>query len=260
MDIEYGANLAITDVKASDAGFEVTGYASTFGNMDAGGDVMMRGAFDHTLASGRPVRFLNAHRLDQVIGVAKSLKPDDKGLLGTFKISKTSLGEDVHTLLKDGALDSFSIGYIPTDVEFDDAGTRLLKSVDLLEVSVVALPMNDRATVTRVKSKADQLQDLMKLDTDEPFEDLLAQIAGWTKTGANAADALLARRAAEQRKLSDGHLDAIAHLLAETKDSLERFDAILRAHRAAAEAQAGDMKLRWELRRRVHAWRATGVA
>ncbi|HKC98924.1 MAG TPA: HK97 family phage prohead protease [Methylomirabilota bacterium] len=156
MDTEYGALFKIDDVKQSDSGgWEVAGYASTYGNLDAGGDVVMRGAFDSSIEAEHKVRFLYAHRTDQVLGLPKSLKSDDRGLFGVFKISKTALGEDVHTLLKDGALDSFSIGYVPTDVEFDDSGARLLKGVDLLEVSVVALPMNGKATVTRVKAEWD---------------------------------------------------------------------------------------------------------
>jgi HK97 family phage prohead protease len=156
---EYGALFKIDDIKASDSGWEVAGYASTFGNVDHGGDVVMRGAFDKTLAewkAGRnKVRFLWAHDTWQVLGVPKDLRTDDRGLFGTFKISKTQLGEDTHTLLKDGAVDSFSIGYLPADVEFDDVGVRKLLAVDLLEVSVVAIPMNDQAAVTRVKAAAE---------------------------------------------------------------------------------------------------------
>jgi len=150
-DIEYGARLKIAEIKASGDAFEVAGYVSTYGNVDHGGDVVMRGAFDTTLAAKTPVRFLAHHDTHQVLGVPLEMKSDDQGLFGRFKISQTQLGRDMHTLLKDGALDSFSIGYIPTDVEFDDAGTRLLKSVDLLECSIVAMPMNTRATVTAVK-------------------------------------------------------------------------------------------------------------
>jgi HK97 family phage prohead protease len=151
-DIEYGPRFRLTEFKSSDTGAEVAGYVSTYGNVDHGGDVVMRGAFDSTLAAQTPVRFLWAHDTHEVIGLPLELKTDDTGLFGRFKISQTQRGRDVHTLLKDGAVDSFSIGYIPTQVEFDDAGTRLLKSVDLLECSVVAMPMNERATVTAVKS------------------------------------------------------------------------------------------------------------
>lgn len=153
-DLIYGAPLRITEVKATGDAWEVSGYASTFNNVDLGGDVVLRGAFSDSLKAGEPIRFLYSHNPAQVLGKPLALKEDEKGLRGTFRISKTALGQDVHTLLKDGALDSFSIGYIPRDFEYDDAGVRKLKAVDLLEVSVVAMPMNPAATVTAVKTDA----------------------------------------------------------------------------------------------------------
>jgi hypothetical protein len=319
-DIEYGPRFRLTEFKSTDAGAEVAGYVSTFGNVDHGGDVVMHGAFDSTLAAQTPVRFLWAHDTHEVIGLPLELKSDDKGLFGRFKISQTQRGRDVHTLLKDGAVDSFSIGYIPTDVAFDDAGTRLLKSVDLLECSVVAMPMNERATVTAVKSddavsedkatwsgsyvndlpdsafavvlpggskdksgktvprnlrklphhdaggkvdlphlrnalsrepQSDMPADahsrarghlnrhaknegvgkkaaewIGELDEDCPFEDLLAQVGGYATIAAEAAEALQARRAEEERKLSGAHIDAINDLLDVLEGARERLEEI----------------------------------
>jgi HK97 family phage prohead protease len=153
VSVQYSHPVPIAEIKAaSDGSWEVSGLISTFGGVDLGGDTILRGAFDETLASGRKVKFLFAHDQSQVLGTALSLKAEDRGLFGRFKISRTRLGEDVHTLLKDGALDSFSIGYFPEEFEFDpDTGTRLLKKIDLLEASVVAIPMNPDAIVTHVK-------------------------------------------------------------------------------------------------------------
>jgi HK97 family phage prohead protease len=155
VSVQYSHPVPIAEIKAaSDGSWEVSGLISTFGGVDLGGDTILRGAFDETLASGRKVKFLFAHDQSQVLGTALSLKAEDRGLFGRFKISRTRLGEDVHTLLKDGALDSFSIGYFPEEFEFDpDTGTRLLKKIDLLEASVVAIPMNPDAIVTSVKSR-----------------------------------------------------------------------------------------------------------
>ncbi len=319
-DICYGQRFKLTEFKSSDAGAEVAGYVSTYGNTDHGGDVVMRGAFDSALASGMPVRFLWAHDTHEVIGLPLELKSDDTGLFGRFKISQTARGRDVHTLLKDGAVDSFSIGYIPTEVEFD-GDTRLLKSLDLLECSLVSMPMNPRATVTAVKSD-DQDDDETKatwsgsyvndlpdsafavvlpggskdksgktvprslrklphhdssgkvdmphlrnalsrepqtdmapehhsrarghlnrhaknegvgskvaewfgeLDQDVPFEELLAQVSGYLSIAAEAAEALQARRAEDERKLSSAHLDAINDLLEVLEGTSERLEHI----------------------------------
>lgn len=153
MEIAFGAPLRITEVKAAGDAWEVAGYASTFGNTDLGGDVVHKGAFADTLAGGQKVRFLYSHDPSQVLGTVLDLKEDEAGLFGRFRISQTALGRDVHTLLKDGALDSFSIGYIPRDFDLDEkAGVRRLTDVELLEVSVVAMPMNPQALVTGVKA------------------------------------------------------------------------------------------------------------
>jgi HK97 family phage prohead protease len=245
----YGALLRIEEVKASDSGWEVAGYASTFGNVDHGGDIVEQGAFFDSIAqwkSGqKKIRFLFSHRADQVLGVPLELREDSKGLFARAKISQTSLGSDVHTLLKDGAVDSFSIGYVPESFEFDEGGNvRRLKQVDLLEWSVVAIPMNDMAGVTNVKVR-----------TDVPFDALLDQITDHLRnltTGAEAAEALHARRASEQRKLSDAHVDAISKFLVQAKAASERLERLIEEPEAEAE---GDLHLRMELTRRLLARR-----
>jgi len=144
----------LTQLKSSGAaGWTFTGYASTFGNVDEGGDVVMPGAFSDSLKLRPAPRFLWQHQDAEPLGVVKSLTEDEHGLLGEWKISKTTRGQDAYMLLKDGAIDSLSIGYRPTESGFTDEGIRLLKSVDLLEVSLVTMPMNEQAMVTGVKSQ-----------------------------------------------------------------------------------------------------------
>lgn len=217
----YGAPLRIEEVKAAGDAWEVSGYAATYGNTDLGGDVILPGAFDESLKSGRKVRFLYAHDHRQVLGVPVKLHSDDKGLFGRFKISKTRLGEEVHQLLKDGALDSFSIGFIPTDVEFDDADIRKLKSIDLLETSVVAMPMNPQALVTAVKA-----EDAATL----PFAELWARITQSLKVGTAEAKALRDRRANRDsgwKDLSESHKEALRTGIAEAEALLEDLRALV---------------------------------
>jgi len=143
----------LEDLKArGDDGWSFTGYASTFGNIDEGGDVVLRGAFTNTLAHRVP-KLLWQHDISEPIGKVLGLTEDDRGLHGEFKLSRTTRGHDAYQLLKDGAIDSMSIGYIPEDQEFDDVhSVRKLKSVDLLEISLVSIPMNEEARITAVKA------------------------------------------------------------------------------------------------------------
>lgn len=155
VSVQYSKPLPIQEIKAAgDGSWECAGYVSTFNNRDLGGDIVLPGAFDKSLSDGRKVKFLYAHDQSQVLGTAISLKADQHGLFGRFKISRTRLGEDVHTLLKDGALDSFSIGFFIDDLDWDaESDSRLLKDINLLESSVVAIPMNPDALVTHVKNR-----------------------------------------------------------------------------------------------------------
>jgi uncharacterized protein len=251
---EFGAPLQIAEVKAAGDAWEVAGYVSTFGGApDHGGDVVLAGAFDATLASGRKTRFLYAHDHEQVLGVPLDLAPDKTGLFGRFKISRTRLGEEVHQLLQDGALDSFSIGYIPEEVEFDDTGARLLKQVELLESSIVALPMNDRAVVTRVKQAAGgaagESPALAQRDPAQPFAAYLADVMDAVTTAAARAKALQVRRGAEQRELSDAHVAALRTMYAQLKAALADVGELVAA-RELARATDAQLALRKELLRR----------
>jgi phage head maturation protease len=66
----------------------------------------------------------------------------------------TQKGREVFELMKMGALDSMSIGYKlqPDGYKYDDKNKRrVIKEVDLMEVSMVTFPMNPKAKVTKVK-------------------------------------------------------------------------------------------------------------
>lgn len=246
----------------ADGSWTFSGYASTFGNVDQGGDVVMRGAFDASLMTRKHRPLLWQHDLREPIGTEQKLAPDDRGLFGTWKLVDTARGTDAHKLLKAGAIESMSIGYLPVEMEFDDVGIRKLLQVDLLEVSVVSLPMNEQALITQVKRKRSAAElkaamlDLVALDEDEPLADLLDQIRGFLKTGTDAAAALQSRRADQQRKLSEAHLGAIEALITEAQTSASSLGSVLHTARAEAEANAGDLKHRLELARRLRAYRA----
>lgn len=133
----------------------VSGYASVFGNVDDGGDVVEPGAFAESIADGvGRVKILALHNDCWLpVGRPMVLREDTKGLYFEAKISDTSLGRDVKTLLRDRVLTEFSIGYDPIEFEYDAAGVRHLRKVKLWEISVVTWAMNPEATVTDYKTK-----------------------------------------------------------------------------------------------------------
>lgn len=133
-----------------------SGYGAVFSNIDSGGDIIEPGAFTKTLAEdvGR-VKILSGHNEELLpIGKPLELREDTKGLFLRAKISDTTLGRDVKTLIRDGVLGELSIGYDPVTFEFDENGVRHLKEVKLWEVSVVTWAMNERAVITDFKAAA----------------------------------------------------------------------------------------------------------
>lgn len=169
------------EIKAwSDEGtFE--GYASVFGNVDNGGDKIVPGAFVQSLAEGRrkgrKVKMLWDHNPSQPIGVWEDLAEDAKGLWGKGRlVLDVPKAREVHTLLKAGAVDGLSIGYRTLKSE-PDGNVRLLKEVELWEVSIVTFPMNERSKVSAVKSLvADDIMEKLRAGdrlTEREFETMV---------------------------------------------------------------------------------------
>ena len=135
------------------------GYGSIFGNKDLGNDVVMEGAFSKSLRGkkAKGVKLLWQHKQDMPIGVFTQIKEDDHGLYVKGKLALgTTSGKDAYELMKMGALDGLSIGFKvnPKEVLYDKrTGKRIIKELDLMEVSLVTFPMNPRATVRSVKGE-----------------------------------------------------------------------------------------------------------
>ena len=134
------------------------GYGSIFGNKDLGNDVVEIGAFSKSLRKRKPkeVKLLWQHKQDQPIGVFESIKEDGDGLAVKGRLALgTQQGREAFELMKMGALDGLSIGYKadPNKQSYDERRKRrMLKEVDLMEISLVTFPMNPQARVTSVKA------------------------------------------------------------------------------------------------------------
>lgn len=142
----------------------IEGYASVFGNVDKGGDKVMPGAFVESLTkarqTGRSVKMLWQHDPSQPIGVWEDLAEDAKGLWGKGRlVMDVPKARETLALMKAGAIGGLSIGYVTKSSE-PDGNYRLLKAVDLYEVSPVTFPMNERAKLTSVK--ADGCEDIIE--------------------------------------------------------------------------------------------------
>lgn len=193
------------------------GYASVYGVVDQGGDIVARGAFDETIKSnsGR-VRMLYQHNPSQVIGKWLEISSDKKGLLVKGKLlTGVSLAKDVLELMRNGAIDGMSIGFRTIDAKRDGEGIRTILKAELWEISIVSFPMNRQATVSGVKNAGG-------IKTIREFEGFLRD-AGFSRAQA-AAIATGGFKATEPRD------EDVADQLAdpEVLTSLDRLAATLR--------------------------------
>jgi len=146
-------NTAFEFKKMPDEDGEFEGYASVFNVVDNGMDVVARGAFAKSLGN-RKAKMLWQHDMSQPIGVWDEMKEDERGLYVRGRILKdVQQGREAMALMKAGAIDSMSIGYVTRAASEQASGNiRQLDEVDLFEVSLVTFPMLDDAKITAVKS------------------------------------------------------------------------------------------------------------
>ncbi len=171
-------------IKAACDDGTVEGYGSVFGVRDNYDDVIAKGAFvqslkDHKAAGTMPA-MLWQHDADKPIGVWTEMVEDEKGLRIKGQLAmETVKGKEAHSLLKMGALNGLSIGFMSKEWAYDSAAeVRTLTAIDLWEVSLVTFPANEKARVTNVRS-ADELQ--APKDAEKVLRD-----AGFSKSDATA--------------------------------------------------------------------------
>jgi HK97 family phage prohead protease len=121
------------------------GYAAIFGRPDRGGDVVRAGAFSHSLKRGAAVPLLWQHAPARPIGRVEYLKEDRRGLRVIGRLSAGAAGREAASLLKEGAIRGLSFGYRVRAARGE--GPRELTELELVEVSLVTLPMQPKARV-----------------------------------------------------------------------------------------------------------------
>ena len=164
----------------------LVGYASTFGNVDLGGDVVMPGAFTKSIqtikANGIPLLADHMASTAALLGTIYDAQEDTKGLIIRARISQAPSAQDTAVKLREGHLSKLSIGYETMEdayVEMDDGRkVRELRDVKLWETSVVVFPMNPAAAISRVKSLVDALAPEQRKDLYDTLVEAERAVAG----------------------------------------------------------------------------------
>lgn len=170
----------------------IEGYFAVFNKQTALGEnlyeVVERTAFEESLKGSEDICCLYNHDDGDILARQSNgtleLRADDKGLFGTVKLNKNDpFARGVHARIKRQDIKHCSFGFIPTDTELvfdDDTGIvlRKLKSVDLIEVSVVTFPAYEATEIhARKRGLAEELEDIKETrqllkDIDKKIKEL----------------------------------------------------------------------------------------
>ena len=133
----------------------IEGWAARFNELDAVNDRIAPGAFAKSLAviasSGHRLPMLMSHRQEEPIGSWHDFLETAEGLYARGKINTAvARGGEALALVKSGDLSGLSIGYaVPDGARTRNRdGSFTLHEINLLEVSLVAIPAASRARVT----------------------------------------------------------------------------------------------------------------
>lgn len=193
----------------------IAGYGAVFGNVDADGDVILPGAFADTLAAhrsdGSTPAMLWSHDMAQPIGGWTALAEDAVGLRVEGRLALgVPRADEAAALLKSGSGLGLSIGYtIPDGGATYGRGARVLKRVELFEVSLVAVPANRRARV-EIKSIRD-LEHILR-DAGVP-KAAAARLAAGGWPALERRDAVEVEHVAELASLMRKHMDDLENML-----------------------------------------------
>jgi HK97 family phage prohead protease len=149
--IEIKATLNVADDGT------ITGLAWPFGSPDRMGDEIQPGAFK---SAKPPLPMLAYHDPAAPVGAWSSITETAKGLevSGRLLVDDIPAAAQMRALVKAGAVSGLSIGFVTRKAEAKKGGGRILKAVDVVEVSLVTVPMHPGAKVTSIKSAARALK------------------------------------------------------------------------------------------------------
>lgn len=120
----------------------IVGYAAIFDAVDRAGDVMRRGAF----ADARPVPLLMQHR-GAPVGAVLTIGEDARGLRVEARVDDPAVVQ----LVRARALPGLSVGYRARAVR--QGAWRAIERAELVEVSLVAAPMQPAARIARIDER-----------------------------------------------------------------------------------------------------------
>jgi HK97 family phage prohead protease len=182
------------EIRSEGDGMTLRGYAAVFNSPSQPlpfVETIQPGAFRASLQSKNDIKLLWNHDTGTVLGSTRAgtlkVTEDNHGLLIEAMLPDTQAGRDAATLIKRGDVNAFSFGFrVPTNGdEWVSADQRILKRVNIHEVSVVSWPAYTATegtasirAMTELQDKIQQLAEIRGVSAEELTDALLALESG----------------------------------------------------------------------------------
>jgi len=178
--------IGVFKATESSKGLLIEGWANK-AVVDRGGDIIPKSAWQLDNFKKNAIILWN-HDKAKPIGKAQIIEAKDEGLYVKARISMSADPEisRIRDLIKEGVLNSFSVGFDLIDSTQTDKGVTEIKAAELFEISVVSLPMNQ--------------DSLFQIAKSYPYEEVKAFITKGAADEPAQADAEAAAPEAEKAK------------------------------------------------------------
>jgi len=168
--IRLTAQLVTLDAAEGDAPSRtITGLAvpwDTVATLSGGEQVkFLKGSLPE---DGPAPKLLEFHDDTRVIGVVTERVSTDEGMMFSAKLAPTRAADDSLALLAMGALDSVSVGAVPTKFKRTADGTLEVSEARWLELSVVTVPAYADAQVYSVAASAEEAEAIEPQQEEVP--------------------------------------------------------------------------------------------
>jgi len=258
--------VPIIDLKSLDnptGGF--SGYGSVFGNVDSYDDIVVKGAYTDTLPDFLKNGFVSVGHMwsDLPVATFKDAYQDDTGLFVTAEFHSDEYSQRARLVtterIERGKGVGLSVGFSikkggaswAMDEQGQHTGIRLLNSLDLFEVALVNMPANPKTWVDTIKSTIQTCDDPAcgcrlsesshaGLKFADHGEALLTELRGFTQR----AQALAAKRAEQQRTLSEEHVDRVTALATDLRSCADVVEGLLLSKAVDTDSETRNAALR----------------
>ena len=150
---------------------------------------------------GKKPKMYLYHDSTQPIGVVTAREEVGNYVMFEAKISETMLGNESLQLAMDGVLDSLSVGAVPIEFSFDEAGTMIVTKAEWQELSLLPYGAFEAAKVERVAASIHQNENEVELNSEQDTEKEVTDMSNPVETPAVVEASTVQAIYAQPRKL-----------------------------------------------------------